>query len=110
MPKTITHDELQFIEHANKILNEHAELVKYVINETEGMLNTYVPVLKTYIKAIVNIRTEFSQEVIHIAQSLRELKSITGQTQELINFSSALIKLNEILTPELIEKLNKLNK
>lgn len=105
MNKIMSQAELQHIEHCNKILREHQELVAFVVNETEGILNTYLPILTTYIDNVIRVRSKFGEEVKHIINSSRELKHITSGAQELISFMTAIEKLDKMLTPELVNKL-----
>lgn len=100
--------ELQRIEHATKILQDHLDTVRLVVNETEGMLNTYVPILRTYVEAISELRHTFGEEVMHFAKSTRELKLVVGNTQQLGDFIRAVQLLHQTLTPELTEKLRRL--
>lgn len=104
----MSQEELQHIEHCNKALLQHKEIVALVINETESLLNNYLPILSTYVNSVVKIRTLFGEEVSHVMSSTRQLKMVTNSTQEVINFADAVIKLNAILTPSLVEKLNRL--
>lgn len=108
--KQLSQAELQHIEHCNKVLEEHDALVKSVVNETEALLNNYVPILSAYVQSIAAIRVTFAEEVKHMLQSTRELKLTTGSTQEIHNFVSAVMKLDQALTPELIEKIHRLVK
>lgn len=111
MNKTfLTEEELQHIEHCNKVLKEHAELVRLTIESTTELFNNYVPTLNGYVKAVATVKHEFGEQVTSIIQSSRQLKIATGNVQEIISFMSAVIKLNEILTPELVEKLRRLSK
>lgn len=105
--KMMSQAELQHIEHCNKVLLDHLELVQRVTNETEGLLNTYLPILTTYVNSIIEVRQLFGKEVAHIVQSTRELSLVTNNTQPLINFIQATAKLNEALTPELTDKLKR---
>lgn len=108
--KFLTHDELQHIEHTNKILQEHADLVKKVTEESEVYLSTYLPTFTAFLENVRFIRNEFGKEVVHILHSSREISMVTKNTQNIIDFVTAVGKLNQILTPELIEKLNKITK
>lgn len=101
----MTQAELQNIEHATHILQEHQRVVEDVVNQTEAMLNTYGPILRTYVDGIVGVQKVFGEAVVNIVRSTRELKLITGGTQNIHDFCSAVIKLDGLLTPELIEKL-----
>jgi len=107
--KPMTQAELQHIEHCNKILQEHAETVKVVINETEALLNNYVPILSTYVESIAKIRNMFGEEVSNIIKSTRQLGIVTSNVQEVQHFIHAVTKLNELLTPELVVKLQKIS-
>jgi len=109
MTKILSQNELQHIEHCNKILKEHEETVKSVINETESLLNTYVPILSSYVQAIAKIRNIFGEEVSNIIKSSRQLGIITGSVQDVQHFIHAVTKLNELLTPELVKKLQKIS-
>lgn len=106
--KIITHEELQRIEHANKVLEEHLELVTKVVNETEGMLNNYVPILSAYVHSVIEVQKSYTESVAGIIRSTRELGIITGKTPDVLAFIGAIRKLDEILTPELVEKFRRL--
>lgn len=110
MNQAMTQAELQQIEHANKVLREHLALRQTVKEETEQMIEAFIPSLQGYVETITDIRKLFGEEVRHILQSARELKTVSGHTQELVNFISQVHRLNEALTPDLVEKLNKLSK
>lgn len=105
MNKILSHDELQHIEHANKALKEHLELVNLVVNESEALFNNYLPILQTYINGIAQVSKLFGEEVKQIYNSSRELRVATGGVQDVMNFISAVQKLDALLTPELIGKL-----
>ena len=106
--ENLSQAQLQHIEHCNKVLEAHRELVTMVVNETEAVLNTYLPILGTYINGIVALRTELGNEVRHILNSSKELRHAAGSVNELIQFMSAIEKLDKLLTPELVEKIRKL--
>ena len=106
----MTQDELQHIEHDNKVLREHLELRNQVREETEKMMDVFLPALQEYINTIADIRKIFGEEVAHILKSSRELKIVTGNSQDIINFISSVHKLNEALTPELVDRLQKILK
>lgn len=111
MNKTIlTEDELQHIEHCNKILREHSKLVEDTVNNTQELLNLYLPALSAYVSGISKVQVELGKEVVNLIQSTRQIKIVVSNTQEITNFISAVVKLNDILTPELIEKLKKISK
>jgi prophage DNA circulation protein len=110
MKNKTNHEQLQEIEHINKVLIEHEELVTRVVNGTEDILNNYIPILHTYVNAMTEIRKSLGNEVVNIIKSTRELKVVTTNTQNIIDFTTAVSKLNSILTPELVDKLNKVIK
>lgn len=106
--KMMTEDDLQFLEHCNKMLREHLELVQLVTNESEGLFSIYLPILQKYVSGITELRKGIGQEVVHIVQSSRELKVVTSGSQEIHNFVAAVLKLKEALTPEMIENMRRL--
>lgn len=110
MNKYMTEAELQHIEHCNKILREHEEVISKVINSTETMLNTYIPILQGYVSAVADIQKHFGQVSVDIIRSTRELKVITSGSQELHNYTIAAEKLNNTLSDELVQKIVKLTK
>lgn len=86
------------------------EIINKVCNESEQMLNTFLPILVTYVKNISEVRISLGKEVVHILQSARELGSVGNSSQQLTNFCQAVVKLHEILTPEIVEQLRKVIK
>lgn len=103
--KPTTQADLQNLEHANKILAEHLELVQQVVNQSEGLLDNYVPILQTYILSVGQLQNDFGKVVAEILKSTRELTILTGNTHRVIEFTQAIVRLNDILTPELVKKL-----
>lgn len=106
----LSHDELQHIEHANKILKDHQELIKTVTNETEALLNNYIPIIKSYVNAIHDIQTEFSHSVSDVVKSSRELKVITSGANEVLSFVQAVERLKSVLNDEFTQKVIELTK
>lgn len=106
----LTHAQLQHIEYCNKVLNEHLELVNAVVNASEGLLNTFVPVLSEYTRQIAAIGHQFGTDCNNIYKSSRELKIATGGVTDLITFMDTIRKVDALLTPELLEKLSRLVK
>lgn len=109
MNKPLSEDELQRIEHLNKMLLEHQEIVNKVVNETEQLLNNYVPIISTYVQSIGKVAHLFGEHVTNIIKSSRQLGIVTGTVQDVSNFIASAEKLDKILTPELIEKLRKIS-
>lgn len=108
--KPMTQAELQNIEHATKILQEHQEVVQTVVNETEALLNNYGPIMRAYVDSITRLQKDYTDAVVEIIRSTRELKVVISNTQNLHNFMDAISKLEALLTPELVEKLKGLVK
>lgn len=108
MNKMLAQSELQDIEFANKVLLEHQQLIKTVLNESEEMLNTYIPIAKAYIHSIATIQEHLGSQVSNIIKSTRELGVVTKNTQNIINFCQSVEILNKTLTPDLIEKLRRI--
>lgn len=108
MNKILSHDELQKIEHTNKVLKDHLELVQVCTKDSDRMIGDYTANIRGYINILVEIRTQLGNEVKHVINSTRELGIVISNTQNIHNFCSAIGKLDKLLTPELIEKLNRL--
>lgn len=101
----LTHEELQYIEHANKVLENHKKLVSEIINETENLLNDYIPIMSTYVNAIKDIQMEFGVAVKNIVYSAREVKIITSGSQEIQQFITAVSKLEQVMNNEFTKKV-----
>lgn len=108
--KYLSHEELQHIEHCNIVLKEHLEIVRAVVNESESLLHTYLPILNEYVRSVGKVTQEFGENVSNIYRSSRELKVSVGSTPEVINFIATVQKLDALLTPELIVKLRRITK
>jgi hypothetical protein len=104
----LSHDELQKIEHGTKILQEHLAATQVVVNETEALLDTYVPLLRQYLTDITAVRAALGSEVVNILRSVGDLKALTGKTQEIIQFCQAVERLDALLTPERAERLRRI--
>ena len=109
MSKILSEAELQRLEHINKMLLEHQEIVNKIVNDTEQLLNNYVPIISAYVQAIGEVTHTFGEHVTNIIKSSRQLGIVTGTVQDVSSFISAAEKLDKILTPELIEKLRKIS-
>jgi len=108
--KPMSHDELQHIEHATKILEQHFDALAIVEKESLAMMGEYLPKLRGYLDVVAKLRQGFSDEVTHMIKSCRELGLITKNTQNLHDFIASVQKLDEVLTPELVDKLSKVLK
>lgn len=107
--KLMSQAELQHLEHCNKALEAHLEIVTAVVNESEKLLNNYLPIVQEYVSVIGAVTHSFAEHVANIYSSSREMKVATGGAQELINFMATVDKLDKMLTPELLEKLRKVS-
>lgn len=107
---SLTQTELQHIEHCNKILKEHLDLIRMTTEESKKLFESYNPSLHDYVKVIHGIQIEFARIVMEIVKSGKDLRGITGGSQELANYMHAAIKLNAILDDKLIEKIIRLTK
>lgn len=105
----LTQAQLQHIEHCNKVLNEHLELVQAVVNASEGLLNTFVPVLSEYCRQVAAVGHEFGTDCNNIYKSSRELKIAVGGVQDIVTFMDQVKRLDAMLSPELLEKLRRIS-
>lgn len=108
--KGLSHDELQHLEHANKILREHLELLEKITVESSEYLNAHLSSLHTYVAAIGTIQRELGESVSNILKSARELGGVTNRTKELMDFGRAVGVLEETLTSEVLDKLSRIVK
>lgn len=104
----LTHEELQAIEHSTKILREYLDLIATVNSSTLNLQDSFLPSLHNYMKGVVAVRTNLGTEVQHIIQSTRQLGIVTGNTQKIIDFTAACIRLDAILTPSFLGKIERL--
>ena|SRR5215204_1715729 len=105
----LSQGELQHIEHCNKVLKDHLALVQAITNESEKLLNTFLPIVGDYVNQVGAVTHQMGLHVKNIYASSRELKQAVGGTQDLISFMDAVMKVDKLLTPELLEKLRKVS-
>jgi len=108
MVKGMTQAELQHIEHCNKILKEHQETIRIVTEETERMMSNYLENLQNYMRGVIRVRIEMGKEVNQILQSTRQISLVTSNSQKIIDFTQAVLKLEAALVPSLVDKLERL--
>jgi hypothetical protein len=106
----LSHDELQRIEHTNKILEAHLELVNTVFTLSEDRFATILKSYTEFITALKTVQAEMGRVVTHIYQSARDIKQATGGVQDIMAFCDALDKLNKILDDKMIEKIKKVTR
>lgn len=99
------HEQLQAIEHSNRMIAEHLALMKDLAGQVDTMVDTFIPVMRIYVENIQTIRVGMANEVMEILKSSRELKSLASTNQEIINFYHSVQKLSDVLTPEMVAKL-----
>jgi vacuolar-type H+-ATPase subunit D/Vma8 len=104
----LTQAELQHIEHVNKVLNDHLELVNAVTSLTEEKIATLITAYRGYVRELATIQKEMGEVVQNIYRSGREIGHATGKTNEIMAFYDQVNKLDKLLTPELMEKLKRL--
>lgn len=106
----LTQAELQHIEYCNKVLREHLELIQNITDAGKKIFDVYGSGLNEYIGHIYKVQVDFGRVVLEITKSAKELRGITGGTQELINYTQAATKLNEVLDDKLIQKIVKVTR
>lgn len=99
------HEQLQALEHSNKMIAEHLALMRSLSAQVDTMVDTFIPVMRIYVDNIQTIRITMMTEVKEILQSSRELRDLTKQTQEIINFCKAVELVKTVLTPDVVAKL-----
>jgi hypothetical protein len=104
----LTQAELQHIEHVNKVLNDHLELVNAVTSLTEEKIANLITAYRGYVRELATIQKEMGEVVQNIYRSSREIGHATGKTTEIMSFYDQVGKLDKLLTPELMEKLKRL--
>lgn len=99
------HEQLQALEHSNRMISEHLALMKDLSGQVDTMVDTFIPIMRIYVENIQTIRITMAKEVAELLRSSRELKGLTSSSREIIDFCEAAKKLSETLTPELVTKL-----
>ena len=83
---------------------------KRLMDELEVTEKLLLPALGKYLDDVRSIRMAFAAEVRHIIQSSREVSEITKMTPHLKEVTGVIMLLKELLTPEMIAKLERLVK
>jgi hypothetical protein len=105
MNKQLTEHELQGLEHTNKVLSAHLEMMQALMKQIEEAVEVFIPLLRLYAGDIMTIRVGVASEIADILRSSGELRSLTKYTQDVINFTKAVETLQRTLTPDVTEQL-----
>ena len=103
MSKMLTQDELQYIEHCNKLLKETRGLITEVEREVKQGLDIFLPILGEYVNGIRTIQHDLLRVVSEILKSSKELKFVAGNHQELEKFAGALYRLGEVFKTQEVQ-------
>lgn len=96
MSKMLTQDEMQYLEHCNKMLRETRGLITEITKETKEALNSFIPIVSEYVSTVRSIQHEFGRTVSNILKDSKELKFVAGNYQEITAYAEALTKLGEV--------------
>ena|SRR5215471_21211878 len=105
----LSHDELQHIEHVNKVLQDHLDIVNSVTKLSEEAIQKFIGNYQQHVSMLRDIANSMGKVAQDIYNSTREIKVVTSGTQEIINYCQAVVRLNEILDDKLIEKLRRIS-
>jgi esterase/lipase len=106
--KTQSHDELQRIEHLNKVLEQHLELVNTVTTLSEEKIQDMLKNYQTYVHVLREVQVALGDIVTNIHRSMSQLKGVTGGAQDIMSYVQAASKLNDLLDDKLIAKLRRI--
>ena len=104
----LTHDELQHIEHANKVLREHEEIATRVVVGVKSAMEEYIVTVKLVTMDLVTAQVELIRANAEVVKSIREVKLVTSNINELINYGKAIADLNNVLNSGIIDKVLRL--
>lgn len=109
--KTIdTHDQLQHIEHVNKMMREHKELVTTITTDVNAVMTKYIEGLQVFARHLKDVQVNLSMSVKNIYSSVQEIKRITGTTQDIQAAVIAIEKLDKALNDETVQRILKVIK
>lgn len=100
-----SHEELQDIEHFNKILREHKELMHAIKADVKESMTNHIATLKEFAKALTAIQVEISLAIKNIYSSAQEVRRATGHVNEIISYTQSIIKLEQVLSDEKVQKV-----
>lgn len=104
----LSHDELQHIEHCNKVLESHLEVVNAVTSLSEEKIHAMLAAYNGYVHELRNVQNVLGEIVTNIHRSLTQLKGVVGGTQDVMSYTQAVSKLDSLLDDKLIEKLRRI--
>lgn len=106
-----TQDELQHLEHYNKMLREHRDITKMVTAEVQVDLQKHISTLNDYAKSLKAIQVEMGLSINNIYKSAQEVRRATSGVQEILSFCQAVMKLEATLNnPDVQKALNMVNR
>jgi hypothetical protein len=82
------------------------EALAATIKETDELL---LPLLRTYLNDVRDIRMAMGREVQSIIQSSRQLNELTKGTAALMELTKTIMILKDLLTPDMMEKLRRIS-
>jgi hypothetical protein len=105
--KLMSHDEMQHLEHQMKVLDEFTEKFKELEIQLLYLKTEYLPALTNYMQGILDIKRDIGLAVVDILKSANDLKSISGKSNEVLDYVRALDKLMNALSEQNIAILKK---
>lgn len=105
-------DELDSIIKLNTALDERntkllqtREVFESLITTVNNQQASINPILREYLKDIIDIRMSFGREVKNILEHVRQLNEIAKSNKQLQEFAETLDKFNKVLDPEMLVKI-----
>lgn len=104
-------EELQQIEHLNKVLREQKELANVVTKEVKVDLDNHIRILRDYANALSTIQHSMGESIKNIYKSAQEVRRATSSAQEILTFCQAVMKLEATLNnPDVQKALQMVNR
>lgn len=95
MAKMLTQDELQYLEHCNKLIRETRESLIETERITKDALDQFIPALTDYVNGMRAIQHDFLIVARDMLKSSKELQFLASNHRELTAYTEALRKLGE---------------
>ncbi len=83
---------------------------KLIESQVEALDKTLVPLLRVYLDDVRSVRMALAREVKDISLSSQELCNVSKLTKDIMEFCGAVEVLKKVLTPEILEKMERLVK
>lgn len=93
------------LDDTNRITKDAVDTFKELQNQLDVSASTLIPLLRTYLEEVRNIRMAFGREVIEIMRSVRELDGVTKSTEKLGQITESIIALDKALNSDLKSKI-----